>query len=67
MNSERPASGDTVKYDGVPDLTGVVLETFYRNGNGMHVYWTQSGRSWPSWAPCNRVTVVKRVAQTEAT
>ena len=55
--ADRPRVGDTVQSRTVPELVGVVIATFYRNGEGgMHVTYDHG----TSWSSCHGVTVIRR-------
>lgn len=61
--ANRPRIGDTVRGDTAPHFEGVVVATFYRNGEGgMHVRYSDDGKI--SWASCHRNEVVKKAEST---
>jgi hypothetical protein len=56
-----PAKGDTVRHTRGPDLVGIVIETFYENGEGgMHVAY--QGSNGGGWACCTDVEVIARAS-----
>lgn len=59
--SDRPQKGDTVETI-PPGITGVVVETFYEVGDGIHV---RNSCGWTGWASYKRVRVVKRAPMPE--
>jgi hypothetical protein len=55
--ANRPRVGDIIAPDGIADMHGEVVATFYRNGEGgMHVRY-EHGICWSS---CHRAVIVRR-------
>jgi hypothetical protein len=58
-----PAKGDSIKLTREPKYEGVVLDTFYQNGEGgMHVNYNIDRKPSCSWTCCTDVEVTARAA-----
>lgn len=59
--ADRPRIGDTIAPSDRPEFEGIVLDTFYGNGEGgMHVKFDDPSYKGVSWVSCHRVIIVKR-------